>query len=198
MVGYIYIIKCLINNKVYIGQTRQPIHERWNQHTRRAGSRNEKRMPIKQAIRKYGVENFTIELLEECDAKSLNERESFYIRKYDACNDAKGYNNTIGGSSHGKPLMLDKATRDEIVNYYCSGVSLREVARKFGVDKATVKHELIRRNIPLRDVRTYRFCTKDREQIVAEAKIMGRKYVIDKYGISRSYLSQLVSGVYRI
>ena len=34
-------------------------------------------MPIKRAIKKYGKENFKIELIEECDIDILNEREIY-------------------------------------------------------------------------------------------------------------------------
>jgi hypothetical protein len=43
-----------------------------------------------------GVENFSFELLEECNPEELNEREKFYIEFYNSVN--YGYNVTKGGS----------------------------------------------------------------------------------------------------
>ena len=41
-------------------------------------------MYIKRAIHKYGRENFSIELLEECNIEDLNQREQYWIKKYDS------------------------------------------------------------------------------------------------------------------
>lgn len=46
-------------------------------------------------MRKYGLENFSFEVLEECDQAKLNEREAYYIKKYDSYQ--SGYNETEGG-----------------------------------------------------------------------------------------------------
>jgi hypothetical protein len=47
-----------------------------------------------QAMKKDGIENFTFELLEECELKNLNEKEAFYIKLYDSYN--FGYNSNTG------------------------------------------------------------------------------------------------------
>lgn len=47
------------------------------------------------AIQKYGIENFSYEILEECDNSLLDEKEKYYIKKYDTFNN--GYNLTEGG-----------------------------------------------------------------------------------------------------
>lgn len=50
-------------------------------------------------MRKYGIENFVIEQLEVCDNSLLNEREKYYIQKYDTLAPL-GYNLTRGGDGH--------------------------------------------------------------------------------------------------
>lgn len=78
MNGKIYIIKNDINNKVYIGKTLLPtIQERFKEHLKDAPRRNFEKRPLYRAINKYGAEHFYIELVEECDAKILAEREIF-------------------------------------------------------------------------------------------------------------------------
>ena len=60
IVGVIYLITNLLNGKKYVGQTIQRLNIRMNHH-RRGGD-----LYIDRAIRKYGRENFKVEVLEEC------------------------------------------------------------------------------------------------------------------------------------
>lgn len=64
--AFIYKITNLINGKSYIGKTSFSIKKRFKEHQRDAfRDRNEKR-PLYSAMRKYGIENFTVEQVEEC------------------------------------------------------------------------------------------------------------------------------------
>lgn len=91
MVG-IYIIKNKINNKVYIGQSIN-IKNRWKGHIK-ASKTNDSH--LYRAIRKYGLENFDFDVLEECSKEYLDEKENYYILKYNSNNSDFGYNNTTG------------------------------------------------------------------------------------------------------
>ena len=91
--AYIYKITNDINNKIYIGKTEFSIEKRFQEHCRDAfKERNEKR-PLYAAIRKYGVEHFHIEIIEETD--NPEEREVYWIEKYGSFKN--GYNATMGG-----------------------------------------------------------------------------------------------------
>ena len=90
--GKIYLITNTINKKVYVGQTKLSIEERFKEHKQPS-----KKTAICNAIQKYGAENFTIELLEECEIDMLDKKETHYIKKYNSYKE--GYNNTIGGGS---------------------------------------------------------------------------------------------------
>ena len=48
-------------------------------------------------MRKYGIDNFSFEVLEECEQKDLNRLEEYYIQHYDTF--YNGYNLTLGGDS---------------------------------------------------------------------------------------------------
>jgi group I intron endonuclease len=65
MIG-IYKITNIINNHCYIGQSRN-IQKRWKNHISASHNCNEKsyEYPLYRAIRKYGVENFSFDILEE-------------------------------------------------------------------------------------------------------------------------------------
>lgn len=46
------------------------------------------------AMQEYGLDSFSFELLLECTAKELNEKEKYFIRLYNS--DATGYNMNKG------------------------------------------------------------------------------------------------------
>lgn len=94
----IYKITNLENGRVYIGQTRQAFKERWRTHVKR-GLRAEPTTNNKlyAAMWEEGVENFTFEVLAECKATELNEKEKDYISLYHG--DTWGYNSTSGNNN---------------------------------------------------------------------------------------------------
>lgn len=97
MIG-IYKWENLINGKIYIGQSIN-ISKRKHDHELRAFSHyktnREWDKALYQAMRKYGLNSFSFEVLEECEKEQLNEREAYYIEKYDSWHN--GYNETAGG-----------------------------------------------------------------------------------------------------
>ena len=92
MIG-IYKITNKLNGKVYIGQSRD-IDARWRQHCNAKDN-----YAIHNAIKKYGKENFSFEVLLECPAEMLNVWERDMIALYD-CISPNGYNLTEGGEGH--------------------------------------------------------------------------------------------------
>lgn len=198
MNGFIYKVTNKKNGKVYIGQTIQSIKDRWYRHCGKSGlSKAELNTHFKRAILKYGKESFTIEVLEEVDSSKLDEREKYYIKLYDSYNN--GYNSTLGGQDGGfKPFKLTEYY-DDVIELYKYGFSLREIGREFNVDKATIKGILVRNNISLRTTRTYRYSQEDRINIIKDYNNgLTIKEIVNKYNISRSYLSQLINGKRRI
>lgn len=93
--GYIYKIVNQINDKVYIGQTKKSIEERFKVHLKYA-ERKVNRY-LYNAMNAYGYENFSVEEIEQCDNRDLDEREKYWIRFYGSNEKSKGYNMTIGG-----------------------------------------------------------------------------------------------------
>lgn len=129
MKGIIYKITNKVNGKSYIGQTRYTIEFRWKQHQHKKDNTY-----FHNAIHKYGIENFSIEVLEECNIEDLNSREIYYIAKYDTFNN--GYNLTIGGDGN-RRLLLDDSY-NEIKELYLSGFSSNKIATLYKVDKASI------------------------------------------------------------
>lgn len=65
IMGYIYIIKNRINDKVYIGKTDLDINKRFKEHVKDSRRRRCEKRPLYSAMRKYGCEHFYVELIEE-------------------------------------------------------------------------------------------------------------------------------------
>ena len=77
MNGIIYKITNNINNKVYIGKTLNSLEHRFNEHKRDSRKESCEKRLLYSAMKKYGVENFSISLIEEVPIDVLSERE-FY------------------------------------------------------------------------------------------------------------------------
>lgn len=97
--GYIYKITNLINKKAYIGETIQDVNLRWKAHKNLA--KLDKGCPaLKEALNKYGVENFKFEVLIICFDEDRLIYEKEYIKKYNTIA-PNGYNISEGGVERG-------------------------------------------------------------------------------------------------
>ena len=80
----IYKITNVKNDKCYVGQAVN-IAERWRQHIKRGlGAETPTRNKLYPAMKSYGVENFTFEIIEECSREQLNEREDYWQEYFHA------------------------------------------------------------------------------------------------------------------
>lgn len=147
MNGFIYIIRNTVNSKVYIGQTRTSVAQRWKEHLRHAKYGDQ---VINRAMRKYGVDKFYIETLEICDISILDYRETYYIELYDSTDKSKGYNVSIGGST---PKFKRKALSiSDLVNLYINEqFTLEQIASKYEVSKYIITTELRNAGITIRN-----------------------------------------------
>ena len=125
----IYKITNLINNKSYIGQSID-IYTRWHQHK----YADCKPSTIHKAIRKYGLKNFSFEIIEQCKKEELNEREIFWITYYDTYN--QGYNLTIGGKGQ------SYYNYEIILNLWNEGNNCKNIAQLIPCDVNTVSKAL--------------------------------------------------------
>ena len=137
----IYKIANQINGKCYIGQSVN-IKRRWRSHKSKSFNPLDIQYecPLYRAFRKYGLENFSFEILEECRKEELNEKESFYIKKYNSNLESYGYNLTPGGDSNGPTLKkLTEEQLQEIFKFLeFSNLSQTEIAKKYGVTQQVI------------------------------------------------------------
>lgn len=138
MIG-IYKITNLINGHSYIGQSLN-IEKRWKNHQIAAfNSKDESySYPLYRAIRKYGIESFVLDVLEECDYQLLNEKEMYYIKYYNTYNN--GYNQTLGGdcATHSSKLNIDqvKEIQEKLLT---QKYTLRGLAAEYNVHADTIR-----------------------------------------------------------
>lgn len=112
----IYKITNIINGKSYIGQSLY-LKKRIRRHLSYKSHKDN--LALYKAFDKYGVDKFTIEILETIDTKKcdnikseLDRLEIFYIMKYDSYN--SGYNQTIGGDAGITGYKFTKEQRDKV------------------------------------------------------------------------------------
>jgi group I intron endonuclease len=131
----IYKIENLINGKIYIGQS-VDIQYRFRNH--KSESFNPKSnaydTAIHRAIRKYGVDNFSFDVVEECDQDELREREIYWINYYNSF--GVGYNLTSGGE--GVPTINIK----QVQKLWDDGLSIKEIAQALNCNQHTAIHIL--------------------------------------------------------
>lgn len=141
----IYKITNKINNKCYIGQTIKSAEHRWKEHQAHAFGthKNDVNKTLYKAIRKYGLENFTFEVLQDNieTYEELDKVEIYWIDFYNSF--VKGYNETFGGQKYHKILP-----NEEIIEDYYKTRSARKTALNFGIDHSTVDDILNQNNIP--------------------------------------------------
>lgn len=125
--GLIYKITNLKNGMVYIGRSSKTLEEAWTAHRYESGQRNPARL-IGQAIKEFGIENFTKEIIEECDAAELRKRHKYWMEVYKSQDE--GYNKRHKGGT----IVFD----DDIIEMHNNGMSAAEIAHECGCDERTV------------------------------------------------------------
>lgn len=126
----IYKITNMINGKSYIGQSIH-IERRWKEHCFKTN-----KSCISKAIQKYKKENFSFEILEECKIDELNQKEQYYIKKFnsivpngyniDEINLETGIHNIF--STYNKKIFLEIVS--DIRN---SNLSFSEIGEKYNI-----------------------------------------------------------------
>ena len=146
--GYIYCITNNVNSKVYIGQTKTSVKERYAKHLRCVRSSNGCNYLLYLAMRKYGISNFSVETIEcifsdskEDLQRQLDDREIFYIRERGSLKPG-GYNMTSGGNSppFSSQIPVIKLSEDGVALALYE--SIADAARQNNISTNTIRHAL--------------------------------------------------------
>lgn len=141
MKGSIYKITNLVNQKLYIGATTllDP-YTRWKEHQRAARKDSCKNRPLYMALNKYGVDNFSFEIIEYTE--DIVEREIYWIDFYNTYHE--GYNATLGGE--GKTCFINI---EEITKMHLSGLSCNQIGLQTHHDGKYIAKVLEKNNVPV-------------------------------------------------
>lgn len=133
--GLIYMIENMINAKKYVGQTVFTLQKRWNEHKKDASSEKNCKYPIHKAIKKYGVDNFKISVLEDdVDNNELNTREQYWISRLDTyILNGNGYNCTLGGEG------TREIDYEEVYKLWDQGLSIADIYTKLNRDRGVIR-----------------------------------------------------------
>lgn len=150
----IYLIRNLINNKVYVGQS-VDIKRRAQEHLRSAQpekyaikSLKDSKTHIHQAMQKYGIDNFSISIVELIDdRKKLDDLEKKWISLLRSNDPSIGYNETSGGqksfSPKGEKHSQAKLNQQEVndIKFLLKNtqMTLGEISQKYhNISKSTL------------------------------------------------------------
>lgn len=130
----IYKITNLINGKIYIGKSIN-IKQRWDRHKEIPNDN----MLIHKAMLKYGIDNFSFKILEECDECQLDEKEKYWINYYNTYL-GEGYNAAPGGEGASHPVKISNEVLNDIVNDLQNHLelSIKDIAKKYQVSSNTI------------------------------------------------------------
>ena len=138
--AYIYQITNDINGKIYIGKTEFSIEKRWKEHCYDVYRETKEKRPLYAAMRKYGIEHFHIELIEETD--NPEEREVYWIEQKQSFK--YGYNATLGGDGR---RYIDY---EVVIATYHQLQNLAQTAKMLNIDETTIHNILVAHQIPIK------------------------------------------------
>lgn len=173
MKAYIYCIKNIINNKIYIGSTKNFKLRIWY-HFYHLKNNKHHSIHLQRSYDKYGKSNFSYSIIEECNLNNRQERELYHIKINNSFDKNFGYNINEPNDENFKhsndtkiKLRNSKYSKDisiAIDMYYINGIlfntytSINNCAKENKIN-STLIHEII--NGRRKTYKGYTFVLKD-------------------------------------
>ncbi len=132
----IYLITNLINQKVYVGVSSNPV-KRWNRH--KSNAQRKQNHPLYNSINKHGLENFKFEIiLNNLTELQAYQNEKELIIKYDSIN--KGFNLSSGGIGGGTGIKRTESEKQRLSEIGKNKVFTSEYRKKISEALTGKKH----------------------------------------------------------
>ena len=176
VISGIYKIENLINHKVYIGQSKN-IYKRWKSHI---NSYEKIKKYLYSSMRKYGIENFSFEILIE--TYDLNYWEMFLIQIYKSNDKNYGYNRNKGGDDVFSVKYVDEKEQNEIKEKFKKTMGLmsdEEKQKKIDKMKNTIANRTEEEKQMYHDILVIAHSKTPKE--VKESAVLKRKNTIDNW-----------------
>ena len=141
--AYIYEIINDINNKSYVGKTEFSLEKRFKEHCRDSQRPSFEKRPLYAAMRKYGIEHFSIHLLEETN--NPTEREKYWIEILGTFKN--GYNATKGGDG------ASYVDYDLVLALFKEGYGVSQISNIMHHDEKTIRMILKNSNISCHEIK---------------------------------------------
>lgn len=145
----IYIIESKETGRQYVGQSSR-MHERRKNHFGMLRNNKHPNKYLQRTYNKYGPDDLTFYLLEECRPDQLDQKEIAYIKAFD-CMAPKGFNMAAGGGGRNTTGPMKQNQKDNISKaktqlfLSCHGlISIKEAHRISGVKPQTLYARLYR------------------------------------------------------
>lgn len=178
MIG-IYCITNTKNGMRYVGQSRN-IEKRFVEHLRDDIKLKTK---LGEAIREYGIHNFTLNILEECKIEELDIKERKWIKELNTF--PNEYNMTSGGRDQVCDLNKIRAIpSEEVVKLWEEGLTIKQIQQRFGRSCTnTIKNQLLESGFDLKEI--------EARGKIARAK--GTSKIVQQYSIQGEFIAEYYS-----
>lgn len=175
--AFIYKITNNINQKVYIGKTVRTVDIRWKQHLQR-GRELFRKEHLYRAMRKYGINNFSVETLEECPDDLRYERESYYICLYNSL-EPLGYNYLL----YQNGTYPNEKIEEVVLQEWLQGMLMCHISEKLHISVKKISEILKKHNITNEEIQ------KRKSAYIGEKSSKS----VNQYNLSGDFIRQWVS-----
>lgn len=186
----IYSITNKLNNKIYVGQSKQ-IEIRWKEHINSLNNNKHHNSHLQNAWNTYGTSGFSFAIIEYCSQEELTAQEDYWIKHFSSIDRTKGYNlRDAGNGSNFRPETIErmrlsqigkqlgeknsgaKITEKEaitIIGMLLEGKNIQQIEKEL-----SISHKIIRR---IRNKENWAYLTSDTEfPCLERSKYLGVSY----------------------